>query len=528
MAVAFVLVFSAVGLRLLVGTHASAVVGDNTKTHCITLPGGPYGEVSQANISAAQAATGVTYDCLETFANPSPTWTDWVAPWQFTNDPNPADSVSWEHWLSTGHQMILGVDLIPQSAGSTSNPLAWEQSCASGAYNSYATQLAKNLVSYGAGGIVIRLGIEANGGWETDYTGSSATELADWAKCYDNEVTAMRAVTGSHLIFVWNPNICTQDFPINQWYPGNAYVDIIGADAYDSDCHDSATVAAEGWQAYYTDSSSYPGAGFPSLSNIMAFAKANSKPMSLPEWGLNQGGPDDTAYVTNMAQLFNSNDFAFEAYFDTGGDGIQALGSAIPNATAAYKKAFATSATPVLIKTPTPTPTPVATPTPTPTHLPTPTPTPKPTPIPTPVPTPVPTPTPVVGSVLGSIVGPAGKCLDNWRSAKVNENKIDLYTCNQTNAQKWRVSASRGPIVNANGYCLDVHWGGTKPGTLVQLYQCNGSGAQQWVVNTTNHTIVNPQSGLCLDDRWNSTLNGNPIWIYTCNGSTAQKWYPTY
>ena len=37
-----------------------------------------------------------------------------------------------------------------------------------------ATTLAKNLVSYGAGGIVIRLGIEANGEWEADYTGSRA------------------------------------------------------------------------------------------------------------------------------------------------------------------------------------------------------------------------------------------------------------------------------------------------------------------------------------------------------------------
>ncbi len=31
--------------------------------------------------------------------------------------------------------------------------------------------LAKNLVSYGAGDIVIRLGTEANGSWEADYIG---------------------------------------------------------------------------------------------------------------------------------------------------------------------------------------------------------------------------------------------------------------------------------------------------------------------------------------------------------------------
>ena len=103
-----------------------------------------------------------------------------------------------------------------------------------------------NLVSYGAGNIVIRLGIEANGTWEADYVGTTNAEMSDWAKCYANEVTAMRAVPGTHFLFVWNPNICTADIPLSRWYPGNSYVDIIGADAYDGDCGTLKTVAQEG------------------------------------------------------------------------------------------------------------------------------------------------------------------------------------------------------------------------------------------------------------------------------------------
>ena len=38
--------------------------------------------------------------------------------------------------------------------------------------------------------------------------------------------------------------------------------------------------------------------------------------------------------------MFNRDDFAFQSYFDTGDDGIATLGSAIPDATAAYSKAF--------------------------------------------------------------------------------------------------------------------------------------------------------------------------------------------
>ena len=328
------------------GSGGVITAGDS-KAHCITL-GAPtpsiQGEISPAILSSVESATGLTYNCLETFDNPVGNWTDWEDPWQFNNDPSTTGTTStyetWAAWLKTGHQMILGVDLIPQSAGGPGNPQAWETSCAAGGYNTYATQLAKNLVSYGAGGIVIRLGIEANGSWETDYTGSTTQELSDWAKCYDNEVTAMRAVAGANFLFVWNPNVCTQSFPINEYYPGNAYVDIIGVDAYDEDCHNSETVAQEGWQDYYTDSLSGPGANFPSIANFLAFAHANNKPLSFPEWGINQGTSDDATYVTNMAQLFNANDFSFEAYFDTGGDGIQQLGSGIPNATAAYTKAF--------------------------------------------------------------------------------------------------------------------------------------------------------------------------------------------
>jgi beta-mannanase len=152
----------------------------------------------------------------------------------------------------------------------------------------------------------------------------------------------MRAVSGAHFLFVWNPNVCTQDFALDQWYPGNNYVDIIGADAYDQDCGTLKSVSQEGWSAYANDSSANTpnDPNFPSLNNIEAFAAANGKPMSFPEWGLGDGTPDDATYVADMGQMFNSDDFAFESYFDTNDDSILQLGSAIPNATAAYSKAF--------------------------------------------------------------------------------------------------------------------------------------------------------------------------------------------
>ena len=41
-----------------------------------------------------------------------------------------------------------------------------------------------------------------------------------------------------------------------------------------------------------------------------------------------------------MSQMFNSDDFAFQSYFDTNDDGIAPLGADIPNATTAYAEGF--------------------------------------------------------------------------------------------------------------------------------------------------------------------------------------------
>ena len=320
------------------GDPKPPVTAGDSKAHCITL-GFRSGVINQGMITAANNLTGMNYDCLSTFANPMPTWSDWEQPWMFSTA-----SDGWDAWLaaSSAHQAIVGIDLIPESVANGKDPLTWEQACAAGAYDQHAATLARNLVSYGAGKVVIRLGIEANGTWEADYVGTTSAEMSAWGKCYANEVSAMRAVPGAGFLFVWNPNICTGTMPLAQWYPGNASVDIIGADAYDLDCNTQKTVSQEGWAQYSTNSlvNTKRNPDFPSLANIAAFATAHGKPLSFPEWGLGQGKPDDATYVTRLAQVFNGSDFSFESYFDDATHDIAQLGPAIPKATAAYAQAF--------------------------------------------------------------------------------------------------------------------------------------------------------------------------------------------
>jgi beta-glucanase (GH16 family) len=122
------------------------------------------------------------------------------------------------------------------------------------------------------------------------------------------------------------------------------------------------------------------------------------------------------------------------------------------------------------------------------------------------------------------IVGIDSKCLYNNQGKNANGNKIELYSCNGKDSQKWTVD-SNGEIVNANGRCIQES--GSTSGSSVVLYTCKASKAQEWAVNSKDTTIVNNASGLCLDDQYANTANGNPIWVYTCNGTHAQMWKVT-
>lgn len=124
----------------------------------------------------------------------------------------------------------------------------------------------------------------------------------------------------------------------------------------------------------------------------------------------------------------------------------------------------------------------------------------------------------------GTIKGVANKCLDNFHNRAANANTIQLYRCNNSDAQRWTVEAN-GTITNANGYCLDVAGGPNATAkAAVHLHTCTGSDAQQWSVNYATRTIVHRHTNLCLDDKWRVSTDSNPIWLYQCNGTPAQKW----
>ncbi|MFM9607076.1 RICIN domain-containing protein, partial [Streptomyces turgidiscabies] len=57
----------------------------------------------------------------------------------------------------------------------------------------------------------------------------------------------------------------------------------------------------------------------------------------------------------------------------------------------------------------------------------------------------------------------------------------------------------------------------------VQIWTCNGSDNQQWRVNPDG-TIVGVRSGLCLEVSGWGKANGTGVQIWSCHGGTNQKW----
>jgi O-antigen/teichoic acid export membrane protein/glycosyltransferase involved in cell wall biosynthesis len=301
-------------------SHSVPVQAGDSKVRCIyTKLGAP--------LRQAERATGVAYNCLETFSDADPTWAAWSKPW-LTNR-----VYGYVSWLAAdpGRQLILTQNLIPDSLAGDPD---WAAECASGAYDSYATQLARNLVKAGFGYSVIRLGPEMNGTWNSGSLGSTPASWKQWGQCFAQEVRAMRAVPGSHLLFDWNVNAGYRNIPLADFYPGNAYVDIIGIDFYDISGQPLPPV---GHPDRWTALSRQPD----SLTEVAAFAAAHHKPLSFPEWATVSSEGDDAAYVTSMGAFIAHHDVAFQSWFDAGDNGILQLSpSGAPRSLRAYINAF--------------------------------------------------------------------------------------------------------------------------------------------------------------------------------------------
>jgi len=97
----------------------------------------------------------------------------------------------------------------------------------SGADDSWILRQARAIRSFGRP-IFLRLMIEMNGDWYKGYSGHPHQYVAAWRRVYD--IFSRAGV--KNVIWVWCPNLTPDNW--NQYYPGDAYVDIIGVDGYNA------------------------------------------------------------------------------------------------------------------------------------------------------------------------------------------------------------------------------------------------------------------------------------------------------
>jgi hypothetical protein len=291
--------------------------------------------------------------------------TDWSHisnPWQLSN------------WKGSPFTMVWGVPMVPCGAPSTQcarNVADYDQ-VANGGANSYFQALAQNLVSAGFGSSYIRLGWEFNAdwmGWGICNAGGSG--LASWASdfvpAFRNIVTSMRSVSGANFKFMWNPidssNASCPGANLENFYPGDSYVDTVALDTYDGIGQAASPAArwtdllngvnASGWTAVTPaaiNGQNFQGYG---MNWLAAFGKEHGKQVGLPEWGLDGssmygGGGDDAYFVTQMANWIKANATGPVIFWNSG-DGTLPLdipnytSGDTPNATAAFKAAFASA-----------------------------------------------------------------------------------------------------------------------------------------------------------------------------------------
>lgn len=199
--------------------------------------------------------------------------------------------------------------LPPWPAGQGS----WTQA-ATGAYDSYYKQIGAAIVAKRPNAkTVLRFAWEANGNWY-DWSIVNAGGATAFINGWRHAVDAMRAGAGakaSNIVFDYSLAALDdkgQGDPLTVTYPGDAWVDVIGVDIYDS------------WSV--TTNPTTP-AYAPTMQRAYDFAGAHGKWMSLDEWGLHHTGSGDPEGGDNpnfINAMFNwikahKSGLAWEEYF---------------------------------------------------------------------------------------------------------------------------------------------------------------------------------------------------------------------
>lgn len=120
---------------------------------------------------------------------------------------------------------------------------------------------------------------------------------------------------------------------------------------------------------------------------------------------------------------------------------------------------------------------------------------------------------------------------DVTSASTANGARVQLYSSNNTNAQKYRfelIGNGTYKIVNVNsGKVLDVAGGSTANGAALQQYTSNNTVAQQWTVRNYGSgkiALVSVNANKAVDIPGGNAVQQAQLQLYSPNGTVAQQW----
>ncbi len=313
-------------------------------------------EAAFSSFTQAMGATPTYFDAYVDFTKPVSQWV------------SNANWMAWSSKLSIDTSTmtpVIGIPMASIAAGSVT-PDQQFQAFASGQYDSVLTGIVQAWAAQGYTNLVFRPGWEMNMTGPT-YAGATAQSQADWVKAFQHIYTVLHqaaAAAGVTANVVWNPGIINYSNAnaINSLYPGNSYVDTIGADVYSNvwpySLHDWATGGTDASLAQFMANPvnldhywTYPasnvwsndGSGGHSLylSTLINFAEQQGKPFAVPETGAGNSNSghdvqDDPAFpewlsATLRAAQTAGEKISFVNIWDSNGGGNYAFTGASAN-----------------------------------------------------------------------------------------------------------------------------------------------------------------------------------------------------
>lgn len=227
---------------------------------------------------------------------------------------------------NNGYPTVIAIPDFGDATSDTSHPDP--NAAANGSYNSAYATMASAIAPCANTIYAIRLNWEGNGNWYEhspwctchggNYVssgGSAWISASTWIAGYRNFVNQFKANPATaHIKFAWDwPFNFTSGTPHLNYYPGDAYVDIISADPYNGINYDGNTNGNAGCTSLQSEAQST------SLNDMAAFAAAHNKGIAFWEWGTeNNDGQYPSCF---LSFVHGSGVGVAESYWDTNDGG---------------------------------------------------------------------------------------------------------------------------------------------------------------------------------------------------------------